>query len=177
MHFVAIMKVCYIFFESKLEDIFLCRPITFFFFCFVFQLCILLVSSYLVRNCYTVCACFCAGANTFQVLTHFDPVRARHDFARAVFFPRPRLFIFYPHPFIFRPRPFTFRPRLFRFFRARFVYVHAYRTNVHAQRTYAKLSSEPVVFPSAPNDVPSAHLSIPSAPALMRLRSRVRTRQ
>jgi hypothetical protein len=38
------------------------------------------VSAYLVRNCYTVCTCFRAGASTFQVLAH-------HDSARAYFFP------------------------------------------------------------------------------------------
>jgi flagellar biogenesis protein FliO len=70
MYFVAIIKMCYISFEKKLEDIFLGRQLTFFFFFLVFVLCILLVSSYLVRNCYTVCAYFRADARTFQVLAH-----------------------------------------------------------------------------------------------------------
>jgi hypothetical protein len=54
---------------------------------FVLQLCFLLVSTYLVRNCYSVCACFRAGASTFQVLARYDSVRARHDSADAYFFP------------------------------------------------------------------------------------------
>jgi hypothetical protein len=54
---------------------------------FVLQLCFLLVSAYLVRNCYSVCACFHAGASTFQVLARYDSVRARHDSADAFFFP------------------------------------------------------------------------------------------
>jgi hypothetical protein len=54
---------------------------------FVLQLCFLLVSAYLVRNCYSVCACFRAGASTFQVLARYDSVRARHDSADAYFFP------------------------------------------------------------------------------------------
>jgi hypothetical protein len=70
MQFVAIIKMCYICFEKKLEDIFLCRPLIFFFFFLVSLLYILLVSSYLVRNCYTVCAYFRADARTFQVLAH-----------------------------------------------------------------------------------------------------------
>jgi hypothetical protein len=54
---------------------------------FVLQLCFLLISAYLVRNCYSVCACFRAGASTFQVLARYDSVRARHDSANAYFFP------------------------------------------------------------------------------------------
>jgi hypothetical protein len=117
-------------------------PTTNFLFLFLFfQLYILLISSYLIRNCYTVCACFRAGASTFQVLARYDPIRARHDSARAYLFPRPRplryrprLFIFHPHPFIFHPRPFTFR-----IFRARFVYIRACHTNVHAWQTYVSV--------------------------------------
>jgi hypothetical protein len=34
-----------------------------------------------------VCACFRAGASTFQVLAHYDSVCARHDSVDAYFFP------------------------------------------------------------------------------------------
>jgi hypothetical protein len=91
MHFVAIIKMCYISFEKKLEDIFLCRQLTFLFLFLVFLLCILLVSSYPIRNCYTMCACFRVGARTFQVLARQGPVRTHHDSARAGFFSRPCL--------------------------------------------------------------------------------------
>jgi hypothetical protein len=68
MHFVAIIKMCYISFEKKFEDIFLYRQLSFFFFFLVFLLCMLLVNSNPIRNCYIVCAYFRAAARTFQVL-------------------------------------------------------------------------------------------------------------
>jgi hypothetical protein len=139
------------------------------FYFFVLQLCFLLVSAYLVRNCYSVCACFRAGASTFQVLARYDSVRARHDSANAYLFPPAPVYIpsapvYIPSaPVYITPAPvyIPFTP-----VRARVVSVRACRTNVRARG-----------FPSAPDDVLSAHSSEPSAPALMRLRPRVRTRQ
>jgi hypothetical protein len=138
--------------------------------------------------------CACLGASTFQVLACYESVHARHDSTCAYFFSRPRplryrscLFIFCPRPFIFRscpfvfrPRPFTFCPRLFRIFRARVVYVRACCTNVRARRIYINVRENIVRargFAFAPDEVSSVHSSISFAPALMRLRPRVRVRQ
>jgi hypothetical protein len=62
-----------------------------------------------------VCACFRAGASTFQVLAYYDSVCARHDSADAYFFPararydtaRARL-----HSVHARQSTSRFRPRL-----------------------------------------------------------------
>ena len=69
----------------------------FYFFFIVFQLYKLLVSSYLVRNCYTVCACFYARARTFQVRAIYDPIRARHDSTCAYLLASPCLLPYRPH--------------------------------------------------------------------------------
>jgi hypothetical protein len=97
------------------------------FYFFVLQLCFLLV-----RNCYSVCACFRAGASTFQVLAHYDSVRARHDSADAYFFPasarydtaRARLYTARARLYTARARVYSVRARLYSA-RARLHSVHA----------------------------------------------------
>jgi hypothetical protein len=64
-----------------------------------------------------VCACFCAGASTFQVLARYDSVRARHDSADAYFFPA-------------RARLYSVRARLYTA-RARLHSVHARQSTSH----------------------------------------------
>jgi hypothetical protein len=91
------------------------------FYFFVLQLCFLLVSAYLVRNCYSVCACFRAGASTFQVLARYDSVRARHDSVDAYFFPartrydtaRARLYSVRARLYYARARLYSVRTRLY----------------------------------------------------------------
>jgi hypothetical protein len=105
---------------------------------FVLQLCFLLVSAYLVRNCYSVCACFRAGANTFQVLARYDSVRARHDSADAYFFPararydtaRARLYSVRARVYSVRARLYTAHARLHSV-RAR---LHSVRARLHSVR-------------------------------------------
>jgi hypothetical protein len=153
MHFVAIMKMCYIFSELKLEDIFFWRPPTFFILFLVFQLCFLFVSAYLVRNCYTMCACFRVGANTFQVLTRHDSVRACHDSAHAYFFPartcfdtacahydtvRARLNSTRAHLYSARAHLYSTRARLY----SALAHLHSVRACLHSAR--AHLQSTPV---------------------------------
>jgi hypothetical protein len=102
------------------------------FYFFVLQLCFLLVSAYLVRNCYSVCACFRAGASTFQVLARYDSVRARHDSADAYFFPararydtaRARLYSVCARLYTARARVYSVRACLYSA-RARLHSVHA----------------------------------------------------
>jgi hypothetical protein len=144
-----------------------------------------------------VCACFRAGASTFQVLARYDSVRARHDSADAYFFPART------HYDTARARLHSVRARLYSA-RARFYSARARLHSVHARQSTSRFcprlpqkrlrpsnmrkctqkyrprswhSVRARGFPSAPDDVTSAHSSIPSTPALMRLRPRVRARQ
>jgi hypothetical protein len=112
------------------------------FYFFVLQLCFLLVSAYLVRNCYSVCACFRAGASTFQVLdrydsihARYDSIHARHDSADAYFFPararndtaRARLYSVRARLYSVRARLYSVRARLYTT-RARLHSVHAHQS-------------------------------------------------
>jgi hypothetical protein len=120
------------------------------------------VSAYLVRNCYTVCACFRTGASTFQVL-------ARHDSARAYFFPartrfntararydtvRARLYSARTHLYSAHARLYSARACLY-FARARLystrARLHSVRARLHS--ACARLHSTPV-----PNFQSTSHL-------------------
>jgi hypothetical protein len=109
---------------------------------FVLQLCFLLVSAYLVRNYYSVCACFRAGASTFQVLARYDSVRTRHDSADAYFFPararyetaRARLYSVRARVYSVRARLYTARAHLHSV-RARLYSARARLHSVHARQS------------------------------------------
>jgi hypothetical protein len=117
---------------------------------FVLQLCFLLVSAYLVRNCYSVCACFRAGASTFQVLARYDSVRARHDSADAYFFPayarydtaRARLYSVRARVYYARARLYSVRARVYsvraRLYTAR---AHVYSVRARLYSACARLHS------------------------------------
>jgi hypothetical protein len=68
-----------------------------------------------------VCACFRAGASTFQVLARYDSVRARYDSADAYFFPA-------------RTRYDSARARLYSV-RARLYTARAHLYSVHARQS------------------------------------------
>jgi hypothetical protein len=128
---------------------------------FVLQLCFLLVSAYLVRNCYSVCACFRAGASTFQVLARYDSVRARHDSADAYFFPararydtaRARLYSVRARVYSVRARLYTARARLHSV-RARLYSARARLHSVHARQSTSRFR------PRLPHKRPRPWLSV-----------------
>jgi hypothetical protein len=115
------------------------------FYFFVLQLCFFLVSAYLVRNCYSVCACFRAGASTFQVLARYDSVHARHDSADAYFFPararydtaRTRLYSVHARLYYARARLYSVRAHLYSV-RSRLYSARARLHSVHARQSTSR---------------------------------------
>jgi hypothetical protein len=128
---------------------------------FVLQLCFFLVSAYLVRNCYSVCACFRAGASTFQVLARYDSVRARHDSADAYFFPararydtaRARLYSVHARVYYARARLYSVRARVYSVC-ARLYSARARLHSVHARQSTSRFR------PRLPHKRPRPWLSV-----------------
>jgi hypothetical protein len=128
---------------------------------FVLQLRFLLVSAYLVRNCYSVCARFRAGANTFQVLARYDSVRARHDSGDAYFSPararydtaRARLYFVRARLYFIRARLYTARA-LVDSVRVRLYSAHARLHSVHARQSMSRFC------PRLPHKRPRPWLSV-----------------
>jgi hypothetical protein len=119
----------------------------------VFQLCFLLVSAYLVRNCYTVCACFRAGANTFQVLTRYDSIC-------AYFFP-PTPVTIPSAPVYIPPAPIYILSTLV-YIPSMPVYIPPAPFYIPSPLVY--IPSPPVYIPPAPVYIPPVPINIPSTP-------------